>query len=301
MRYKQSGFVTTLLCVAVVSAATAQRGIVNGRIVERPKYIPGWPTYRFPGTDHHLFLEEGGRFRVEVLPGKYDLDMFVAPGAPPERRTILVKANQSVDVIITGPEGEGPVPAPSNIEEITEPGSTLYEIKDVGIKYHPQTKPVVSKSLEFTVRYEMADIGDSIRVTVRAEGRNKTPSAVETCGCLSFWQASFALGPEQVGQIPLAPVRDWYKGPKLEVPPEECATPTLDSIPTMINSGDAITRSMSFSFRLKDFEEKTGELRIQTYYFVGVPGSEWHDAERIDLGVIAVPIRIPGTMASYKF
>src|SRR5262245_25307372 len=227
--------------------------------------------------------------------------MFVAPGAPPARRTILVKANQIVDVTITGPEGDGPMPEPSNIEQITEPGPTLYEMRDVAIKYHPQTKAVVFKSLEFTVRYEMTEIADSILVTVTAEGRNTTQSTVETCGCLSFWQVSFAIGREQAGQVPLAGARAWYKGPRVDVDRLACVTPTLECTPTKISAGDAVRRSMTFSFRPKDFDEKTGELRIQPYYFAGASGSEWHDAEQIDLGVIAVPIRIPGTIARYKF
>lgn len=252
-----------------------------------------YPLFRFPGTWWSTELE-GRRFRVEVLPWRYDLDVVVEPGAPSEKRSILIKANETVNLTITGPESREPWGEPTNIEKQV-PDRKSVAMTDVRIGYHPRTAPVVANSLEFTVRYEMTEIGDSARVTVTAEGRNTAASAVETCGCLSFWRTFFALGPEQLQFVPMGYVKDWYQGPKLDVAPVECSTRRLDCDQATLSPGEAISRSMTFSFQPADFAEKTGELHIRTYYFTGPPGIEWHDAERVDLGTHAVPLRIVGT------
>jgi hypothetical protein len=285
---------------ALNSPAIAQRGIVNGQLLERPGYVRGYPLYQFPGTDKTVFLDKEGCFSVEVLPGRYDLDVFVAPGARPDRQSVLIKANEIVSLTITGPDARGPWSQPSNIEKQTPPSTEdLVPMESVRVVYHPLTTPVQAHSLEFTVRYEMNQVGDSIKVVVIAEGRNTFASAISTCGCFSFWSTEFGLGPEQLMSIPLAPVRDWYKGPSLHVVPVECTTPRLECAPTTLAHGEAVTRSMSFAFRPADFATKTGELHIRTYYFTGTSGTEWHDAERVDLGTLAVPLRLPGTIGHY--
>jgi hypothetical protein len=296
---KTWGCVLVSLLAAGMDSALAQRGVVNGQIVERKGFIPGYGSYRLPGTDENASLDKQGRFRIELLPGRYDLDVLVAPGEPVERKTVVIKANETLDLIITGPEGSGRRSRPTNVEQQTPPGMEIAPMDSVRVIYHPQTEPVIAKSLTFTVRYEMTEVGDSIRVNVIAEGRNSADAPVSTCGCFSFWRIRFGFGPEQVMDIPLANVKDWYTGPKLEVAPVECTTSTLDCAPTTLAPGESVSRSMSFSFRPADFAEMTGELHVRTYYFTGAPGTEWHDAERIDLGTLAVPIRLPGTVGRY--
>lgn len=148
--------------------------------------------------------------------------------------------------------------------------------------------------------YEMSTAGDSVQVTVIAEARNIGQSAVQSCGCFSFWEAGFGLGPEQWGDMPLGGPPNWYKGPVLKVAPVECPSAVFECQATTITPGGAIDRTMSFFFRPATFATKTGELHIRCFYFSGTDGMAWEDTEHVDMGTIAVPLRTLGTIGRYR-
>ena len=289
-------------CVLIGQPAVSQgqRGVVFGTVVSSTGIPQQNTRFWFPGAVQLSITDEAGRYRVDVLPGRYTVRVLDLNGRSTEQE-ILVRAGTKTMVDWLGGQ-DGQDARAMNREDVRPSGSNdLIPMDSVRVVYHPKIGPVEWKSLDLTVRYELVEVSDSVRVSVMAEGKNRTKGTITTCGCLSFWDVTYGWGPERMGGIPLGAPPGWKPpGPSLTVAPQDCSAPELDAAPVRLAPGERFTRTMSFSFRPEDFREKTGELHIHSFYFTGKQGSPWEDVERVDLGIIAVPIRPPGMPARYK-
>jgi hypothetical protein len=124
-----------------------------------------------------------------------------------------------------------------------------------------------------------------VLVNVVAEGRNIAKESIVVCGHFSFFDAMFALSPDMYDRS------GEYDGHTLAVPGDFVPPDVLECEQTLLEPGESIAHGTSFSFDPRDFEDWTGEVSIQCYFFAGRDGTDWRDVKRVNLGSIRIPIR----------
>jgi hypothetical protein len=300
MKMRCSGVLLIGVLGFVAGRADAQRGVVFGTLVDAAGHPCEQRAFSLPGLTALFVSDDQGRYRVEVPPGRYNIPVLALSGEPTYQEILVPLGGNVMADVLAG--GVGNVPHADNIEKIRpHDNRDAVPIDSIRVLYHEQNPPVKHGPLELTVGYRLAAFSDSLRVEVTIRGENVSKKTTAVCGCLSFWDASFGLGPECWGDVPLGHVQGWMDTrPKPSVHRAGCETPVFEGDMINLAPGKYVSRTMMFSFRPEEFREKTGEVLIQCYYFTGKSGQKWEDVERVDLGVIAVPIRPPGMPARYK-
>ena len=159
-----------------------------------------------------------------------------------------------------------------------------------------------SHGIEFLLRYQLVQQGDSVVVTVTAEGRNFRDRPVAEAYCFSFPEMRYTRAPDhlncvRVGPGPVPP--DTVLFPVLEMPPVECKPAKVGEVPPQ----GTFASAMMFSFYPNAFREWPGELHLtgrfemltredqQEEIDVGGNARPWEGAWSFDIGTIKIPIR----------
>jgi hypothetical protein len=307
-----------VVAFATASTASAQTGHVEGRVTEGTKplvyanaILLVHANGLLAGTDCDAMTDSSGFFRFRAPCGRYTLRVMHM-GYRVSEVPVVIRRDETtrVSIVLEWVEVRRPQtivprwrPTSEDADQqqlVGRPVSDLLEAVgrragDPGAwNYRTSTEAVRHDDLELSMRYVLAEEGDSVVVNVVAEARNVSARTVIVCGCFSLWDTRYRGGPDDFSQVRFGPARTPSPGTilaTLDVPPLECDGVFLNEERHALLPGESIARGMTFAFYPNAFREDTGELRVYGTFLTGQRGDRWEDATPIVLGIITVPIR----------
>jgi hypothetical protein len=308
-------FALVLLLLGAATVASAQTGWIEGRVTDGERPLR-YANVVLAGTQVGAMTDEDGRFRLRAPCGRFTL-RALAFGCSVAEERVPIRKDKTTQVLVVLERVE--VQRQERVEvqrqevpwwrPASDPEDSQLESREVdealeatgrkaGIvsvwPYPASTRAVRQGDLEFSMRYVMAEQGDSVIVNVIAEGRNAANDPVTVCGCFSLWNTRYRSGPDDLSQMRLAPAPTPEPGTvftSLDVSPLECDGSRFKEVPRVLLPGETIARGMVFSFYPNAFTEHPGELWVYGVFLSGHRGDAWEDTELVDLGWIKVPIR----------
>ena len=311
--------VRTLLFIvafATASTASAQTGYVEGRVTGGTKplvyanaILLVHANGLLVGTDCGATTDSNGFLRFRAPCGRYTLRVMHM-GYRNSEVPVVIRRDETTRVSIVLDWVE--VSQTQTIVSRSRPPSEDADVRQlvslpvddaleaVGRRagypgawnYRASTEAVRHDDLELSMRYVLAEEGDSVVVNVIAQARNVSDRTVSVCGCFSLWDTRYRGGPDS--QMRFGSARTPSPGTilaTLDVPPLECDGAFLNEERRALLPGESIARGMTFAFYPNAFREDTGELRVYGAFLTGQRGDRWEDATPIVLGFITVPIR----------
>jgi hypothetical protein len=281
--------------------ASAQTGVVEGTVTDGKRPIP-YANLVLQGTWFGAMTDQDGSFRFEVPAGRFwikalaygyfvqDKQLTVRPGET-SQVSFLLRSDEFVKEEVV------PRYAPKSAPAANAVDSLIGVVGDQGLGPWDDpagASPIRHGAFEYSLRYTLAEQGDSVIVNVIAEARNVSGEPVWWSGYFSFPFARYGFGPDTFPCIRLGASSH---------PPEGVLIPTLEisvagsvgaSIPAsraLIEPGGVMARGIAFSFFPNAFRVVTGVETIDCALYLGPAGTRWEDAEFLSLGIIRIPIR----------
>jgi hypothetical protein len=272
--------VVMLLLAALAPAVSAQSSWVEGRVTDGKEPL-SFVVITCTDLEEVVFTDYDGQFRFQA-PARRQFVTSMAMGYRSVQRTITVGPGDTTRV------------------------SIVLDAMAMGAWDYPESTFVVrGRGMEFFLRYVLVEAGDSVVVTVVAEGRNVLDTPITEEACFSFSDARFRRAPDHLNCIRLTrtpSTPDSVLFPMLEVPPLECDE-AREGEWSPILPGELISRSMTFSFFPNAFRDWPGELHVQCVFTMAAQRDQlkgagpnagarpWAGAWSFDIGTIKIPIR----------
>lgn len=299
-----------VVAFATVSTASAQTGYVEGRVTDGTKPLV-YANAILPGIHVGAMTDSSGFFRFRAPCGRYTLRVMHM-GYRNSKVPVVIRRDETtrVSIVLDWVEVSQTQTIVSRWRPPSEDADVRQlvslpvsdELEAVGRRagypgawnYRASTEAVRHDDLELSMRYVLAEEGDSVVVNVIAQARNVSDRTVSVRGCFSLWDTRYRGGPDDFSQMRSGPARTPSPGTiltTLDVPPLECGGAFLNEERRTLLPGESIARGMTFAFYPNAFREDTGELRVYGAFLTGQSGDRWEDATPIVLGFITVPIR----------
>ena len=279
----------SLVLIAIVSSASfAQSGFIEGVVTDSSgvgvrALIESLNTFGGAHTD------DNGKFKLPFPAGKHWLYIVSRNRAGYARVSIPNGGVTKLSVVV------GDFESP----RVKKHGDDVFRdfrqpVMQRGVSPFPSTTlPIRWGDIEYSLRYTLAQDGDSVLVNVIAEGRNTSKKARAVCGYFSMW-TSYGPSPDLfVTEGDMARLRypEEPGMPRLKVRGINTSSPVLDCKAVTLAPGECIERGMAFRFDPKTFEKWTGVLTVKALFNYGRSGDRWENTDCVAVGGIYVPIR----------
>jgi hypothetical protein len=276
-----------LLQLTLLWPVFAQQGRVSGVVLGEGGWLLPYASVVALGTTLGSMSSSDGRFQLTLPAGSHTLKVMALGWKSQEHDVTVTGDRKTLVTVMLEPDDNGVVTEAGGGVFVPVPLDSM-----TGWHYPARSKPVIHGPLEFSLRYCLADEGDSILVNVIAEGRNVSNAPMSTCGCFSIWHSYDISLDVWIKEIPPS-VSLIKRLPVPVVPHWRCYpdAPRLECVAEIVAPGSSVARGIAFKFSRSDFSRWTVDLDLKATYLAGVDGTDWDHTQQVILERLVVPIR----------